>query len=443
MSDTLAAREAAILADPREDGGRLLEEVGAFVRRYVVMSDEQLAAVVLWTAHAHAVDAAESTPYLAVTSAEKRSGKSRVLELLALLAPKPLAAADVSAAAMFRTIADDRPTLLLDEVDALFNRKGADKVEELRGLLNAGHRRGAEVVRMVGNGAAMKAERFPVFCAKALAGIGDLPDTVADRSILIRMKRRRPTETVERFRRREVEPPAAALRARLAAWTEPRLDALAEARPQLPDALDDRAADGWEPLLAIADAAGGEWPARALRAALALSGGRDNGDGSYGVRLLADVRRVFDEREVDRVSSVDLCADLNVLEDSPWGGWRDGKGLDPRTLARRLREYEVVRGTHRLPGGAQVKGYRREDFEESWQRYCDGAADGRGSPPAVQNGTSIGTTVTTGMATGISADPDRYQDRRGTDRKTARTRMETGMGPWYRWNPPSRGRGGF
>ncbi|MBY0398640.1 MAG: DUF3631 domain-containing protein, partial [Thermoleophilia bacterium] len=134
--------------------------------------------------------------------------------------------------------------------------------------------------------------------------------------------------------------------------------------------LDDRAQDGWEPLLAIADAAAGEWPARARGAALALSGGREAEDASTGVRLLADVRAVFEVREVDRISSADLCAALNAIEESPWGAWRDGKGIDPRTLARRLREYDVVPGTVRLSDGTTAKGYQRERFLDAWERYC-------------------------------------------------------------------------
>ena len=238
----------------------LLDDVHAFLRRYVVMSEHQLVAVVLWIAHAHAVEAAEATPYLAVTSAEKRSGKSRLLEVLGLAVPRPLATANVSPAALFRVIAQEMPTLLIDESDAIFGGN-KERGEELRGLLNAGHRRGAEVVRMVGMGSAMRAERFPVFCAKVIAGIGTLPDTVSDRSIVIRLKRRRSGERVERFRLREVAPDGAEIRSRLASWIAPHLDGLADDRPELPAALDDRAADGWEPLLAIADRAGGDWPA--------------------------------------------------------------------------------------------------------------------------------------------------------------------------------------
>ena len=400
---------------PPPDGADVLERVMEFVRRFVVMSDSERVTLALWVAHAHAIDAAEATPYLALTSAEKRSGKSRALEVLALLVPRPLPTANVSPAAVYRVIADEAPTLLIDETDAIFGGN-KERGEELRGLLNAGHRRGAEAIRMVGMGNAMKAERFPVYCAKALAGIGDLPDTIADRSIAIRLKRRRAGEQVERFRHRTVAPQGAELRALMSAWVVDYLDALADAKPNLPDQLDDRAADGWEPLLAIADLAGGTWPTRAREAALALSVVRGKtGTDSHGVRLLADVRRAFDEAGVDRVSSADLCAALNTLEESPWGAWRDGKGIDPRTLARRLREYDIVPGTVRLADGTQAKGYQREKLTDAWDRYCPAEASPENAlglpsaPPAPFAPLSSRPNVTTSMDSGISVESDPSQ----------------------------------
>ena len=214
------------------------------------------------------------TPYLAVTSPEKRSGKTRLIEVLNLLVAGPLRSANASPAVLFRTIDAKGPTtLFLDEVDTVLKNGNSEMAEAVRGLLNAGFERGTPFSRMEGQGAAMKPRHFDVFCPKLIAGIGKVPETVADRAIDIRMKRKRPGEQPERFYRRQVVAAAVEPRARLAAWAAAQADALAEARPELPDELDDRAADGWEPLLAIAAAAGGDWPARARRAALALSGG--------------------------------------------------------------------------------------------------------------------------------------------------------------------------
>ena len=181
----------------------VLDQIAMFIHRFVVLSDVQADTIALWVAHTWCVDAADTTPYIAVTSAEKRSGKTRLLEVLELLVRKPLPTANISDAALFRAIAELGPTLLLDEIDAIFGPKARDR-EDLRGMLNAGYRRGAAVQRM--GGAKMTTlEAFPVFCPKAFAGIGELPDTIPDRSIRIRLERRTREEPIERFRRRDVD----------------------------------------------------------------------------------------------------------------------------------------------------------------------------------------------------------------------------------------------
>ena len=230
----------------------LLDDVRDFIRRFVVLDDAQAVAVTLWAAHTHVFDAFGCTPYLAISSPEKRSGKTRLLEILELLVREPLPTANISDAALFRVIDERKPTLMIDEVDAIFGKKARER-EELRGIVNAGYRRGATTHRMGGSNNTTL-QTFSVFCPKAFAGIGDsLPETVADRSIPIRLKRRTRDEPVERFRRREVEPEGIELGARLAEWLEPQHDYLVDSRPALPDELDDRAQDVWEPLLAVAD----------------------------------------------------------------------------------------------------------------------------------------------------------------------------------------------
>jgi hypothetical protein len=245
------ARERAALVSVY--GALILDDVVRFLRRFVVLSESQADAIALWIVHTYAIEAADTTPYLSVVSAEKRSGKTRLLEVLELLVCSPLPTANISDAALFRAIAELSPTLLFDEVDAIFGAKARER-EDLRGLLNAGYRRGA-LARRMGGPRMTTLEAFPVFCPKALAGIGDLPDTITDRAIRIQLERKTRDERIERFRRREVEAEAELLRMRLADWLEPQVDELQAARPQLPDELDDRAQDIWEPLLAIADLA--------------------------------------------------------------------------------------------------------------------------------------------------------------------------------------------
>ena len=350
-----------------EPSGELLDAVSAFLRRYVHLGDEQAVAIALWTLHTHAFDAAHATPYLTVLSAEKRSGKTRLLEVLTLLVRAGWHAAGASEAALFRKIADTRPTLLLDEVDAIFGSH-SERTEPLRAILNAGNRPGAAVARCVGDGAKQTVVDFPVYCAKLLAGIdtGRLPDTIADRAIKIEMKRKTKGEPVERLYVRDAEPIAEPLRGLLAEWAQANRQTLTAARPELPDELDDRAGEAWEALLAIADHARGDWPQSARAAAVALSGGGEDDGTSRGALLLAAIHQAMGDRS--SIATAELLETINADDELPFGGWRDGKGLDARGLARLLRPYGLKSGTVRV-ANETPKGYRRIDFEDAWTRY--------------------------------------------------------------------------
>jgi Protein of unknown function (DUF3631) len=343
----------------------LLDELAAFVRRFVVVSPAQATAIALWIVHTHAFDAPDASPYLAVTSPEKRSGKSRLFEVLELLAANPWKVITPTEAVVFRKVDNDRPTLLLDEADAIFGRKNGENHEGLRALLNAGNRRGTFVPRCVGTSRSLVS--FSVFCPKAIAGIGDLPDTIADRAIPIRLKRKAKNEHAERFRRRDVEDEAERLYMDSSAWAEHAVPTLAEARPALPDELDDRAQDAWEPLLAIADLIGEEWPVRARAAALELSNGAEHEDESPSVRLLGDIRAVFDERGVDRLASAVLAAALHEIEESPWADWY-GKPITATGVARLLAGFGIKPKVIRV-GEETPRGYPRDQFQDAWDRY--------------------------------------------------------------------------
>ena len=343
----------------------VLDDVVHFVRRFVVLDEAQADVIALWAAHSHAADAADTTPYLLLSSAEKRSGKTRLLEVLELVVHEPLPTANISDAALFRAIAELGPTLLLDEVDAIFGGRARER-EDLRGLLNAGYRRGS-VARRMGGPKMTTLEAFPVYCPKAFAAIGQLPDTIADRSIAIRLQRKTREEQVERFRRRWAQPAGESLRDRLADWLEPQLDYLHEARPDLPDQLDDRAQDCWEPLLAIADLVGGDWPERARAAALELSGNGEREDDSTTARLLNDIYSVFESNGTDRYRTADLIDELSKIEESPWGDWF-GKAITPQGLSKLLRPHRICTLAIWLEG-EKARGYKREQFAEAWLRY--------------------------------------------------------------------------
>lgn len=373
------------------DGAVLLADVEAFLRRFVAFPSEAAAvAVTLWAAHAHAVGSFESSPRLALLSPEPGSGKTRTLEVLDLLVPNPLHVLNASAAVIFRAVDAEQPTLLLDEVDTIFGHRTKDENQDLRGLLNAGHRRGAQVPRCVGPNHEMR--RFEVYAATALAGLGDLPDTLMSRSIIIRMRRRAPTEHVQPFRHRQHAPEGVELAERLAEWTAPIADELADAWPTMPAGVEDRPADVWEPLLAMADAAGGTWPGRARTACVELVQVAASGEASLGVRLLGDIRSVVDTEGTDRMSTERLLDRLHKLDESPWGDLR-GKPLDARGLAYRLRRYDVrphqfrygeekVRG-YSIPGGDTDGG----GLHDAFSRYL-AASHPEGSGTAGTGGTS-------------------------------------------------------
>ena len=359
------------MSEPRDgfyhegDGALILDEVRHFVGRFVAFpSVAAPVAVTLWIAHAHLVAVMENSPRLALLSPEPGSGKTRTLEVLELLVPAPMFALSASTAATFRSLMKGLRVLLFDEVDAIFRRRGQDEsAEDLRALLNAGHRRGATIPRCVGP--SHDVQHFPVFAATALAGSGDLPDTLMTRSVIIRMRRRLPSEKVEPFRRRLHEPEGCALRDMLSDWCARVSDHIGAAWPEMPDGVRDRPADVWEPLLAVADAAGGHWPDSAREACIELVKVGESREASLGVKLLADLRTVFGN--ADALSTEMILTSLYEIEESPWADLR-GKPLDARGLARRLRQYDIFSVKVKVDNKA-LQGYRREHLWDTFARY--------------------------------------------------------------------------
>lgn len=356
------------------DGAELLADVAEFLRRFVAYpSDHAHVAHALWIAHTHAMGAWESTPRIAFLSPEPGSGKTRALEIAELLVPRPVEAINATPAYLFRKVSDPdgAPTILFDEIDTLFGAK-AKEHEEIRGILNAGHRRGAMAGRCVVRGKTVETEELPAYCAVALAGLGNLPDTILTRSVVVRMRRRAPHEVIEPYRRRVHAVEGHALRDRLAAWVATVEAQLAAARPEMPDGVEDRAADVWESLLAIADAAGGDWPARARVAAVTFVAAARDSTPSLGLRLLSDLRTVFTDRDAMRTE--DIISALMAIEEAPWPDLR-GHPLDARRLANYLRPYAIASRVLRL-GGATYRGYAREGLHDAWLRYLPVAPAG-------------------------------------------------------------------
>jgi hypothetical protein len=367
----------------RDQGAAILDGVFAFLKRFVAYPSEHAhVAHALWIAHAHLMPAWESTPRIAFLSPEPASGKTRSMEISELLVPDPVAAVNVTPAYLFRKCGsgDGPPTILFDEIDTVFGAK-AKEHEELRALLNSGHRRGAVAGRCVARGTVVQTEEISSYAAVALAGLGWLPDSILSRSIIIRMRRRAPDEKIEPFRRRVHAPQGESLRLRLAGWAATIVDEATEARPEMPIGVEDRNADVWEPLLAIADIAGSDWPKRAKNAATALIKVTREEEPSLGIRLLADLRTVFGA-DYEMATKV-ILPKLAALDEAPWGDI-NGKPLDARGLANHLRPYGVKSGTVRLGEKDTPKGYKREHLVDAWRRYLPPAGEAPQAPQAPQ-----------------------------------------------------------
>jgi hypothetical protein len=353
-------------ADAARITAELLRQCRAWIRRYIVVSDEQAVIMAAWTLHCHTFDAAETTPYLHITAPEKACGKSRLMEALEALSAAPIRSGGMTAAALVRTIEAKKPTIFLDEMDA---QLGGDKefAEAIRGILNEGFRKGGIFYKCVGKDFDLKG--FRVYCPKCFAGIGQLPDTVSSRSIVIEMRRKLPGEAVEPFRQRAVQAAAAPIRAALEQWGEGAVPLLRELEPAPIASLTDRQNDIAEPLLAIAQLAGDGWLQRLTGALQGVFNAAGVDDSSIGATLLADIRAAFDKRGADVIPSAILVGHLCEIEGRAWAEWSRGKGLSANNLARQLKKFGVYPQTIRV-GDETPKGYRRTDFEDVWSRYC-------------------------------------------------------------------------
>ena len=338
------------------DGAVLLDEITDQIKRHMVMAPGAAEVAAIWVLHTHALEAFNISPRLGITSPCLGCGKTTLQDILGGLVPRALLATNITSAAVFRTVEVARPTLLCDEADTWLRDN-----EELRGILNTGHRRGGYVIRVVGDD--NEPRRFSTFCAATISMIGRLPATLASRGFPISLQRKLPGEKIEEFSdatAKALEP----LASKAARWAADYLAQLRALKPQMPAALTNRNADNWRVLITIADIAGGNWPAEARRIAMVMAG---PGAPEIGAeKLLADIRTVFVESGLDIFPSADLVAGLAAIEGSPWAEHRGGKPITTNALARLLKPYGICPeniGTRRL------KGYRLEAFTDAFGRY--------------------------------------------------------------------------
>ena len=361
------------------DGAVLLSEIARTIRRFIVCDPETVTATALWCVTAWLVDHVSTCPILLINAPEKACGKTQLLTVTGELVPRPAQAAGISSSVLFRMIEKYKPTLLVDEIETVLTKEA----EDLRGILNAGHTRpSAYIWRSVAVGDDFEPKRFSVFGFKALAGINAdrLAETITSRSVVAALRRKLSHETVERLRHAEVGL-FDRLKAKIARWTEDNADAIRTARPELPDELGDRDQDNWEPPLAVADLAGGTWPAWSRKAALKLCSHGEQSAQSAGATLLADIQEVFEARNVPRIFSADLLEALLADEEKPWATWNRGRPINPKQLAVRLGEYGIKSGQIRI-GYESKKGFTLDQFGDAFSRYLSSS-----QPPGFSRNT--------------------------------------------------------
>ncbi len=368
------------------NSGELLNELVAVTKRFIICDHETAIAVSLWCAFTWFVEYVQVAPLAVITAPEKRCGKSQLLNLMGKLVKSPLVASNISPSAVFRVIESYQPTLLIDEADTFFKDN-----EELRGVINSGHtRQSAYVIRNVGDNHEPK--QFSTWGAKAISGIGALSDTLMDRAIVLTLRRKLPHEKIERLRHVEAGL-FEDLASKLARFAQDSGGAIARAKPELPEALNDRAQDNWESLLAIADYAGSSWAKIARDAALKLSG-MEQDKLSISAELLADIKEVFESKGVDRISSVDLISALCEDDEKSWVTYNRGKPITPRQFARRLSEYHISSKPLRK-GFSVSRGFEKDQFEDAFSRYLISPSDTPSeSVTTLQSTESLALSVT-------------------------------------------------
>jgi hypothetical protein len=341
------------------NGAETLSKIAEALARYVALPDCAADALVLWAAHTHGFTAFLCSPRLNIRSPEKRCGKTTLRDVLSIFVPRPLLTESFTVAVLFRLVDAHAPTILADEYDAWLNDN-----EELRGLLNSGHRHNGQAFRCVGDNNEVRG--FKVFAPAVLCGIGSLPGTLHDRSIVICLERAKPGELRERFDSRRVDQEKELCR-KLTRFVADNMAQFEACDPVLPSGAFNRVADNWRPLFAIAEIAGGDWPQRAAVAFAKLNSQDDDAQG-LGVMLLADVRQAFEENHAEKMFSKTLIETLCGMSDRQWPEAHRGKPITESWLARRLRSFGITSKTLRI-GDNRAKGYELADFTEAFERY--------------------------------------------------------------------------
>lgn len=364
------------------DGAELLDKMVATLHRYLALPKNGAEAMALWALHTHVFEAAEFAPRLSFVSPLPECGKTTCLTLISKIVPRSLPTSNVSTAVVYRVIEAVQPTLLIDEGDSFIGKN-----DDLRGVLDSGHARDmAFVIRSDSDD--HEPRQFSTWAPMAIAMIGKLPATIRSRSIEISMQRRPPNKHLERLRRNRYGE-LAKIASMAARWAADNLDQLIGNEPDIVEKLNDRANNNWEPLFAIADLIGGEWPERTRNAAMTLSGNIE--ELLPRALLLADIKMIFDEDGSDRLPSQMICDRLAAMEDRPWPEWgRSNRAITTNALARLLKDFKISPRNIRMGPTDVPKGYKRDQFKEVFASYL--------SDPSLTTATPLQVKQTEGYS---------------------------------------------
>jgi putative DNA primase/helicase len=363
----------------------LLQELPHTFKRFAILPEHADTVLSLWVIFTWLIDHVGASPILAISSPEKRCGKTTVISILGNLVCKPILASNISAAALFRTIELWKPTIIIDEADTFIRDS-----DELRGIINSGHTRPtAYVIRTTGDDHTPK--RFSTWGAKAIAIIGTLPDTLNDRSIVIQLRRKLTIEKTEKLR--HADPNLFnELQRKLLRFANDHAEIITNSPTYFPESIriSDRALDNWEPLLSIAKLAGNAWVEKVYQAAMSFSE-NDKEILPIGTELLKDIEKIFSDKSIIKIHTVDLINYLCEDEESPWSMYNfrgQGKKITPRQLSKLLSPYQIITKNIEI-GGVQRKGFDKYIFEESWKRYNVSSIPLENAVFAVQPSTSV------------------------------------------------------
>lgn len=366
--------------DEPVDGTELLNGMVRTISRHVALPQGSATTLALWALGTYCMDALRLWPKLLFNSPEKRCGKSTAMEVLEGMSYRAMLTSNITASALFRCIEEWQPTLLIDEADT-FTRDN----DELNGIINAGHtRRTAVVIRSEREGDSFKPKKFSVWCPQALASIGKQRDTLHDRAVVVTMRRKLPTDTVEKLPVDYYER-TQPLRRKCLRWASDNRQQLKTTHPEIPPCGNDRAQDNWQPLFAIAELAGGHWPEQ-VKCAYLKATSDEADEQTVSTLLLKDIKAIFDDIPRDAIFSEDLITALVSMEDRPWFEWKQGKPMTQNSLSRLLNPYKVKTKDVRI-GETVKRGYNKAAFMDSFQRYIP-------SPSPVTPPTSATTLQT-------------------------------------------------